>query len=129
MDDVYAKLTNSGATVIVMMPNLENDIMDYAGISSREQGADDMAKQFKERVQIGSDERGKPVYRWATGVTRHALQASIARIIMETQMNPESTEPSCMTVSEFIANVYIPTSVSVYDIHRRFFWLLSKARN
>ena len=59
MDDVYAKLTNSGATVIVMMPNLENVIMDYADISGPGQGVgNDMAKQFKERVQIREISKG-----------------------------------------------------------------------
>lgn len=115
VDEAYTRLTNAGATVILMVPNLENDIMDYADISGPIQGVgDDMAKQFKERVQIGLNESGTPAYKWATGSTRHALQASIARIIMET--NPGQHEgnlvvgrQACVTVAEFIGSVYMPT--------------------
>ena len=51
ISETCRQLTDSGATVILMMPNLENDIINDAGISYLEQGEDDMAKQFKERVQ------------------------------------------------------------------------------
>lgn len=115
VDEAYTRLTNAGATVILMMPNLENVIMDYADISGPVQGAgDDMAKQFKERVQIGLNESGTPAYKWATGATRNALQASIARIMMEAGIVTQEAcsvtcTSTCVTVKDFINDVYLPT--------------------
>ena len=44
---------------------------------------DGMAKQQKERVEIGIDEQGKPIYKWATGYTRQEVLQSAARLIAE----------------------------------------------
>jgi hypothetical protein len=46
--DLAGILTKAGAAVIVMMPNLDNGIMNYTGISNAERGGcKDMSKQFK----------------------------------------------------------------------------------
>lgn len=42
-----------------------------------------MAKQIKERVEIGRDAQGLPVYKWATGFTAKEVHASIVRIYLE----------------------------------------------
>ena len=42
-----------------------------------------MAKQLKERVQIGIDDYGKPIYKWATGYTKQELLMNAAQLLLE----------------------------------------------
>ena len=42
-----------------------------------------MAKQLKERVQVGTDDYGKPIYKWATGYTRQELLMNAAQLLLE----------------------------------------------
>ena len=42
-----------------------------------------MAKQLKERVQVGTEENGKPIYKWATGLTKQELLMSAAKLLCE----------------------------------------------
>lgn len=44
-----------------------------------------MAKQLKERVRIGTDDAGKPIYKWATGYTKQDLFLSIAALLAAPQ--------------------------------------------
>ena len=44
---------------------------------------EDGMKQLKERVQIGTDFSGKPLYKWATGYTRQEVLIDAARILSE----------------------------------------------
>ena len=55
--------------------NLDNLKADATDMS---EGESDMSKQIKERVQIGTDENGKPVYKWATGYSRQEVLLSAA---------------------------------------------------
>lgn len=45
------------------------------------EGETDMAKQLKERVEVGRDENGKPITKWATGHTRQEVLQSAARLL------------------------------------------------
>ena len=40
-----------------------------------------MAKQLKERIQVGIDENGNPIYKWATGYSKQDLFLSIAALL------------------------------------------------
>ena len=42
-----------------------------------------MSKQLKERVQVGTDDYGKPLYKWASGFTKQELMMSAARLLLE----------------------------------------------
>lgn len=42
-----------------------------------------MSKQFKERIQIGVEPNGKPIYKWATGQTQQELFLNAARLLQE----------------------------------------------
>ena len=44
-----------------------------------------MSKQLKERVIIGTDDAGKPIYKWATGYTKQDLFLSIAALLSAPQ--------------------------------------------
>ena len=44
-----------------------------------------MAKQLKERIQVGIDENGKPIYKWATGYSKQDLFLSIAALLNDSQ--------------------------------------------
>ena len=44
-----------------------------------------MGKQLKERVQVGIDDYGKPIYKWATGFTKQELMLSAARLLLESE--------------------------------------------
>ena len=40
-----------------------------------------MAKRIRERVQIGTDINGKPIYEWATGYSRQEVFFNAAAIL------------------------------------------------
>ena len=40
-----------------------------------------MAKQLKERIQVGIDKDGNPIYKWATGYSKQDLFLSIAALL------------------------------------------------
>ena len=40
-----------------------------------------MAKQLKERIQVGIDKDGDPIYKWATGYSKQDLFLSIAALL------------------------------------------------
>ena len=42
-----------------------------------------MSKQLKERVQIGTDDFGKPIYKWASGTNKQELFLSVAKLLFE----------------------------------------------
>ena len=52
-------------------------------ISRHAERSASMSKRLRERVQVGIDPSGKPVYKWATGYTTTELQIDIARILVE----------------------------------------------
>ena len=58
---------------------LENVIS--SNFSADLKGEDDMASKLKERVKVGVDENGSPVYAWATGNTKEELHRSIAMLL------------------------------------------------
>lgn len=43
-----------------------------------------MAKQLKERIQIGTEANGKPIYKWASGQSKQELFQNAARLLLET---------------------------------------------
>ena len=42
-----------------------------------------MAKQLKERVQVGTDDYGKPIYKWASGFTKQELMMNAVKLLLE----------------------------------------------
>lgn len=85
----FIAATSGGRASLVPTVNLENSTAETASISK---GDFDMSKRLKERVQIGTDGNGRPIYRWADGATRQELQFNIARLLMESgciQMNDD----------------------------------------
>lgn len=96
--------------------NLENSTAEAASISK---GDFDMSKRFKDRVQIGTDENGKPIYKWADGATKQELQVNIAKLIIESgfiqtshdEAAPITSKSTVPTVREFILKTYKPTFV------------------
>lgn len=44
-----------------------------------------MSSKFKDRVEMGIGPDGTPVYRWATGNTKHELHINIARLVIEAE--------------------------------------------
>ena len=63
--------------------NLENAIS--SDFSSELKGEYEMAAKLKERVKVGTDENGSPVYAWATGNTKEELHKSIAMLLNVTR--------------------------------------------
>lgn len=62
--------------------NLDNGIPQaHVTDTSCTEGETDMAKQLKERVEIGQDENGNPIYKWATGHNRQEILQSAARLL------------------------------------------------
>ena len=76
-----------------------------------------MSKRLRERVQVGIDSSGKPVYKWATGYTTTELQIDIARILVEEGVldgvMPRVQETKKLpTLREFILQEYQPTFIA-----------------
>ena len=116
--DLTAILTKMPGAVIVVVPNLDNDIADHVDILDAERGvSDNMSKRLKERVQVGTDENWAPKYKWADGQNTQELQAHIAKILMEAGMlqgvSPDEEDIApVITVKEFIENTYSPTFIA-----------------
>lgn len=111
----FIAATSGGRASLVPTVNLENSTAETASISK---GDFDMSKRLKERVQIGTDGNGRPIYKWADGATRQELQFNIARLLMESgciQMNDDQmfgkAQSAIPTVREFILNTYKPTFI------------------
>ena len=67
------------------LSNLENVISsDF----SDEKGEENMASKFRERVRVGMNESGAPVFAWAVGNSKEELHNSIAAIL-NTARSPE----------------------------------------
>ncbi len=76
--------------------NLENFTKVSANMPEGNENG--MAKQIKERVEIGRDAQGKPIYKWATGYNRQEVLQSAARLIaengiMQAQPTPKQQTP------------------------------------
>ena len=77
-----------------------------------------MSKQLKERVQVGTDSDGKPIYEWATGATKHELQISIAKLLLNFGMlgdgisENKEAKRKLPTMKAFIEKTYIPTFIT-----------------
>ena len=54
-----------------------------------------MSKQIKERVEVGRDENGKPIYKWASGISRQEMLRSAAKLIMEAGMMRAAPKSDC----------------------------------
>ncbi|HNW87735.1 MAG TPA: tyrosine-type recombinase/integrase [Candidatus Limiplasma sp.] len=76
-------------------PNLDNSISQiYPTDTLLMEGESSMAKQRKERVQIGMDIQGKPIYAFATGTSPQKLHRSIAMLLLENGALGLSNQPS-----------------------------------
>lgn len=72
--------------------NLENAISSDR--FSSEKGEDSMASKFKERVKIGTNDDGTPIYGWATGGTKEELHKSIAILLGQSASSaPKESKP------------------------------------
>lgn len=76
-----------------------------------------MAKQLRERIEVGKDENGVSIYRWASGTNKQELLLNVARLMIEygllNGIELEAKEPKKKkpTVRQFITKVYVPTFV------------------
>ena len=55
-----------------------------------------MSKRIKERIQIGEDANGKPIYEWIDGYTRQELFMKAAAVLQKygkVNALPEKNEP------------------------------------
>ena len=78
--------------------NLENFSADHTGMS---EGETDMTKRERERVQIGMDAAGKPVYTWVEGKNRQDFLIKAAQTLLAYGMldgcKPEQQEKAPQT--------------------------------
>lgn len=68
-----------------------------------------MASRFKERVKIGVDENGKPIYVWACGNTKEELHKSIAKILSGQTPQPKKSPKSNDIYWEDYAQIWFTT--------------------
>ncbi len=99
-----------------LMSNAHLDNFIMPELKSISEGESDMA-QRKERVQVGKDKTGKPIYKWAYGTTKPELQMEIARLLMEsgalgaTSAPILPVKPKVPTVKEFVEETYKPAFI------------------
>ena len=67
--------------------NLDNLTVDTTGMS---EGESDMAKRERERVQIGTDANGKPIYTWVEGKNRQDFLVNAAKMLLSRGMLDDS---------------------------------------
>lgn len=52
-----------------------------SNLSGRTEGGENMAAKYRQRVKIGSDESGMPIYKWVSGNTQDELNQHIANAL------------------------------------------------
>ena len=67
-------------------------IIPFEAVS--EGAAEDMGSKFQQRIEVGRNQDGKPVYRWATGNTLAEFTDSFSRINAELFVPPSEDVPT-----------------------------------
>ena len=75
------KLVEQNAPLLALLENHKPGPQD--ALKSEPKGASDMAKRHKQRVRIGTDEKGAAIYKWADGHTIEELNDNIVRLYIE----------------------------------------------
>ena len=75
------KLVEQNAPLLALLENHKPGPQD--ALKSEPKGASDMAKRHKQRVRIGTDEKGAAIYKWADGHTVEELNDNIVRLYIE----------------------------------------------
>ena len=71
-------------TLLPLLPLLENHIScSQIEAESDTKGVSAMAKNYKQRVKVAVDEKGYPIYKWATGHSVDELNDNIVRLYAE----------------------------------------------
>ena len=71
------------AIVGALLTHLDNHRDSQVEAVSDTKGVSDMAKTYKQRVKIGTDENKVPIYKWATGHSVDELNDSVVRLYVE----------------------------------------------
>ena len=69
------------APLLTLLENRKSSPSD--GLESELKGVSDMSKRLKQRVRIGANENGEPIYKWADGYSVDELNDNIVRVYIE----------------------------------------------
>ena len=75
------KLVEQNAPLLALLENHKTEPSD--ALKSGAKGVSDMSKRHKQRVRIGTDEKGAAIYKWANGQTVEEMHDDIVRIYIE----------------------------------------------
>ena len=75
------KLVEQNAPLLALLENHKTKPPD--ALKSGAKGVSDMSKRHKQRVRIGTDEKGAAIYKWANGQTVEEMHDDIVRIYIE----------------------------------------------
>ena len=75
------KLVEQNVPLLALLENHKPGPQD--ALKSEPKGATDMAKRHKQRVRIGTDEKGAAIYKWADGHSVEELNDNIVRLYIE----------------------------------------------
>lgn len=94
------------AQYVSQRTNLENAISSDLSQNEKEKGY--MPSKLRERVKIGTDITGLPIYQWACANSKEGLHAEIARILSgQTAVDkPETTSVCWQTIADEWFNVF-----------------------
>ena len=70
-----------------------------------------MPKQQKERVEVGCDTNGRPIYKWATGYSRQEVLRNAAQLMIEYQIQESKIKPQELTP---VFNTYAINWLTLY---------------
>lgn len=73
------------------LTNLENCTEPILSVDNGKD-EEDMASRYREKVLIGKDENGKPIYGWACGDTKEELHKSIAKLLNVSNDSHDKTD-------------------------------------
>ena len=82
-------LVQTTITNTLQQLTLDNLTTDTTGLS---EGESDMAKRERERVQIGTDTNGKPIYTWVEGANRQDFLLNAAKMLIAHGMLGDTLE-------------------------------------
>lgn len=94
LQDLISKCVAQTLASISPAANLDksigsNAIQDQVHAADQQKGEDPMAKRYKERVQIGVNADGTPIYNWATGATTQEMLLNAASMLRDAGILPQ----------------------------------------
>ena len=96
VDHIVASAVSAAiAQYEVRRANLESSISLRLSLNKKEEGI--MSSKYRERVKVGLDENGKPIYQWVSAETKDGLHNAICNVLSVGTVADHAADPPAHT--------------------------------